>query len=144
MAAALTAWLRSHPYSELVFIGHSGGGALAMLLAERFPSTRGVLTVAGNLDPQQWVEWHGYLPLFGSLNPAERAPLLSTIRQLHYSGALDRNVPQQLVQAAVQRQHNAEFAVVQGFDHTCCWRDRWPSILARLRRILHESLVGGE
>ena len=49
MATALETWLKKKGYSELVLIGYSGGGALAMLLAERI-RVRAVITVAANLD----------------------------------------------------------------------------------------------
>ena len=70
MAAALSDILQRRPYQGLVLIGYSGGGVLAMLLAEQFPATQAVVTVAGNLDTDAWAIEHGYSPLRGSLNPA--------------------------------------------------------------------------
>ena len=56
--------------------GHSGGAALALLIAERLPTAvDAVLTLAGNLDTDAWTTHHGYSPLYGSINPAGRAPL---------------------------------------------------------------------
>jgi pimeloyl-ACP methyl ester carboxylesterase len=50
MQAALERILASGHFDGVVLIGYSGGGTLAMLLAARVPETRGVITIAGNLD----------------------------------------------------------------------------------------------
>lgn len=135
MAAALRRRLATTRYSGLLFIGYSGGGVLAMLLAERFPQTQGVLTVAANLDIERWTIWRGYSPLTGSLNPASRSPLAPAIVQLHWFGGRDRNVPVELARAAVSRQPCAELRQIASFDHSCCWADVWPDILSQWRAL---------
>ncbi len=114
---------------ELVFMGHSGGGTLAMLLAERFPQTRALVTLAGNLDIDGWTELHGWLPLHESLNPATREPLSPAIYQLHLAGSDDRAIPPALIEAVVARQPGARLVVIPGFSHTCCWERIWPDVL---------------
>lgn len=140
MAAALRAWLAVQPvrYEGLVWLGHSGGAALAMLLAERFPETRAVLTIAGNLDPDAWAAYHHYSPLTGSLNPALRLPLPPRVVQLHFFGEHDQNIPVDLLVPAVQRQPDARLTVWPDFDHDCCWPTVWPDLLARLQQALTE------
>ena len=116
-------------YQRLVLLGYSGGGTLAMLLAERQPKTGTIITVAANLDTARWVELHGQQPLSGSLNPAARASLPLRIRQLHIAGENDDNVPPLLVHEAISRQQGAEFKVFPKQDHRCCWGAVWPQIL---------------
>lgn len=113
----------------LVFMGHSGGGTLAMLLAERFPQTRAVVTLAGNLDIDRWTELHGYLPLRASLNPAKRAPLPVGIYQLHLAGARDRVVPPGIIEPVVTKQPGGNLVIVPDYNHTCCWNVIWPDVL---------------
>jgi hypothetical protein len=137
MAAVLSHILATSLYTDMVLIGYSGGGALAMLLAERFKEVRAVITIAGNLNPQGWAVWHGYSPLHGSLNPATRPPLPRHILQWHFSGRRDRNVPPSIVQPTLIQQHNSRWVVVETFDHQCCWQQLWPSILKQLRAKLH-------
>ncbi|MDA8017471.1 MAG: S9 family peptidase [Thermoanaerobaculia bacterium] len=131
MESALRTFLAEHPADRLALHGYSGGGVLAMLLAPRFSETWRVVTVAANLDVAAWADLHGYTPLAGSLDPALQTPLPERIGQLHLVGELDRNVPPALVRSATESQHSAEVRVVEGFDHTCCWRDLWPQILNR-------------
>lgn len=119
-------------YQALVLLGYSGGGTLAMLLAERQPKTETVITVAANLDTERWAALHKQQPLSGSLNPATRPPLPVRIRQMHFAGAQDDNVPPVLVRDAIAQQQGATFKVFPKQDHSCCWRDVWKEILGGL------------
>ena len=117
-------------YAGVVLIGHSGGGALAMLLAQRRADVLVVVTLAGNLDTDTWAARHGYTPLTGSLNPADQPPLGGGIRQLHLVGAQDEVITAEMLEAALIDQPGAELRVVPDADHNCCWRAVWPGVLA--------------
>jgi len=119
------------PGARLTLIGHSGGGTLAMLLAERVAGVDAVVTIAGNLDVAAWARRHDYEPLSGSLDPSARPPLPARIRQIHFAGERDREVPPDLVAAAARRQPGARFEVRAGFDHACCWLRDWPGIFTQ-------------
>jgi hypothetical protein len=116
-------------YQALILFGYSGGGTLAMLIAERLPMTDAVVTVAANLDTARWTALSKQPPLTGSLNPATRSALPPKIQQMHFAGGQDDNVPPSLVQDAITQQSGATFKVFQNQDHSCCWRDVWPDIL---------------
>lgn len=133
MAAALQRVVATHQPGKLVFLGHSGGGTLAVLLAERFKQSVAVVTLAGNLDVQAWSQLHGFTPLRGSLDPARQTVFAPGIIQMHYVGTMDRNVPPELLRRFVERRPRAVLIEVDGFDHQCCWRDAWPAILEELR-----------
>jgi pimeloyl-ACP methyl ester carboxylesterase len=132
MAAALHHMLANSSYKNLVFIGYSGGGTLAMLLAERFAETSAILTVSGNLDVERWTVLHHYSPLSGSLNPATRPPLADHIVQLHFAGGRDQNIPARLIKPVIDRQHYAKLMDIDSYDHTCCWELGWSTILDQL------------
>ncbi|MDD4978456.1 MAG: dienelactone hydrolase family protein [Gallionella sp.] len=119
-------------YTGLVLIGYSGGGTLAMLMAENLPKTEAVITVAANLDTERWAAMHHQPALSESLNPAKRDALPSTIRQLHIAGAEDSNVPPALIQKAITQQNQAHFTMYAGHDHACCWRAVWREVLGSL------------
>lgn len=128
LEAALRRYLRGQAPLRIVFIGYSGGGALAMLLAERFVETAATVTVAGNLDTDSWARYHGFSPLTGSLNPASRPPLAPNITQRHFRGTADRTVPPSLPAPTAKGGR----ILVQGFDHVCCWVEAWPRLLESL------------
>lgn len=132
MERALLDYMARAGYSEAVLIGYSGGGTLAMLLAERVNATRAVVTISGNLDIDSWTEHHGYSPLKGSINPAHLSRLDPEILQYHLIGKADRNVPYHLVEQVLRTQSNARVLVWEKFDHDCCWHTIWPEFLPDL------------
>ncbi len=135
IAAAINAVVRPYPASTVIVIGYSGGGTLAMLVAPVIERLDALVTIAANLDTDAWVEHHGYDSLSGSLNPAHQPPLPPAIRQFHFFGADDDNVPVALARHVIARQANAEIEVVSGFGHSCCWPEFWSGSIARIGRL---------
>ncbi|MEQ8659973.1 MAG: alpha/beta hydrolase, partial [Gammaproteobacteria bacterium] len=130
MAAALEQATAAHPRVPLRLVGYSGGGTLAMLLAARVPRVEAVITIAANLDVAAWAAHHDYSPLTASRDPARAPPLPAHIRQHHYFGGVDENVPPTLVRHVAARQAHARSEVIAAYGHTCCWADAWPRLLA--------------
>ncbi len=136
MTAAIRTLAASRPSpAGIGLVGYSGGGALAMLIAERLPQVDHVITIAGNIDPDAWTGLHGYSPLSGSENPSLYPPLRGSIRQLHLAGEKDENLPPPLIGQALERQGNGSLVTLAGYNHHCCWQDIWPLVL--------ESQAGG-
>jgi hypothetical protein len=129
MAVALRQIVNLFHAKKVVLIGFSGGGTLAMLLAERTLDLSGIVTIAGNLDIEAWSRIHGYPPLTGSKNPAQLPPLSPKYFQLHVVGGNDQNIPLSIVQPTVLNQHSAKLIIMPEFDHNCCWEKAWPSVL---------------
>lgn len=123
--------MKAHEYQDLVLIGYSGGGTLAMLLAGKLAQTREVITVAANLDIDAWTDLHGYSRLTTSINPMTRGPLQPSIAQRHYAGERDQVVPISLSRDAASRL-GATLSVVRIFNHECCWEAEWPAIINRV------------
>ena len=132
MVEALNQWLQAHTINNNVtLIGYSGGGVLAVLMAQQLPAVSNVVTVAANLDVDAWVQYHQHLPLKGSINPEQMPPLATTIKQYHFAGAQDENVPPETIKAYIEKQPSAQtnVQIFPDFNHICCWRTTWLSIL---------------
>lgn len=129
MAAALD---RLAPGREVNLFGHSGGGALAVLLAARAQQAqvKSVVTLAGNLDTDAWIRKHRYEPLAGSLNPLLQPPLSPGIVQFHAAGGRDKNVAPEFIESFARVQPGATFRLYPGQSHACCWGRVWREILA--------------
>lgn len=132
MTLALRDFCREHHYNELVLIGHSGGGSLALLLAERLPQTVAVVTLAANYDIDAWADHHGYQRLRDSLNPATQTQ--SGVPEWHLLGTRDRNIPPDLFQQALSRRQFSTVELVEA-DHNHGWEQFWPQMLARLKQL---------
>ena len=112
---------------SVALVGYSGGGVLAVLIAERLDNVSAVITIGANLDTDAWTKHHGYLPLTGSLNPAS-----STAQhrwpEIHLYGARDTTVPAATTEAYFKRYPGAQRQIVDANDHVCCWIEQWPQL----------------
>jgi len=144
-------WWTSHRYASVVvdaintiisrvvgaravsLIGHSGGGALAVLAASRRDDVAALITVCSPLDLTFWTTQGAMTPLHGSLNPIDVAHLLADLPQRHLAGANDRVVPPEVVHrfvGALPQPNQARLKVQAGRTHQCCWEEDWPQLLA--------------
>lgn len=117
--------------NRLELVGYSGGGAVAMLIAARRNDVARILTIAGNLDHQAWTLRHRLDPLSGSLNPANLSERLAALPQIHYTGAKDNVITQDLVwkwPRSIAGSRGDNLRVIPGFDHVCCWAEQWPKL----------------
>jgi pimeloyl-ACP methyl ester carboxylesterase len=132
MAAAVRRLLSVTGHAEIVWLGYSGGGTLAMLLAARLPETVGVVTVAANLDVDGWADLHGHSRLVGSLSSARCPPLPPRIYQRHYAGGRDQVVPPGIIAGGGVLPETLR--VIPEYDHVCCWVELWPRVLDEAER----------
>ena len=140
LVAAIEELVARHRVHRLSIVGYSGGGTLALLVAPQLDASLKltVITVAGNLDPQAWTGFHGFLPLADSLNPVDVVPPAASFRQVILLGDKDPLLPPQLAQRYLDRQPGASVIAFPEFDHVCCWVEQWPAILRE--RILPSTL----
>ena len=129
MTVALNAWLYKHGFNEVVLIGYSGGGSIAILMADKIKKINKVVTIAANLNLKSWREFHGYSALINSLNPADEVELNTKIKQTHFAGEYDEVVPAFIIKGYAERQKNAEYYEYVNKDHSCCWEDEWLNML---------------
>ena len=130
METALKFFCQQRGCQNLVLIGHSGGGTLALLLAGRIKQTRMVITLAGNYDIDAWTKFHHYLPLTESINPARQ--MAAGVTEWHFLADQDDTVPPELFLTALQQRANSQVEVISAIDHQHGWEKVWPQILKRL------------
>jgi len=132
MSAAASAFVTAHHFEHVLLVGYSGGGTIAALMARDLPGVIGLVSVAGNLDPDKWSQLHGYLPLEGSRNPALEPPLPASLPQWYLVGQRDTNVPATATTRYMVRVAPGRVWSYPRFDHACCWVAEWPAIFARV------------
>lgn len=132
--------LRRTGAKRLHLVGYSGGGGLAVLLAEYRKDVASLVTVAGLLDIGWWVKTEGYPPLAGSLNPAGGAERIRTLPQIHFYGEKDR-----IIVPGMSR-HFEGLAAFSDFrriavstDHWKAWTNLWPGLLRQYVLPLREK-----
>jgi pimeloyl-ACP methyl ester carboxylesterase len=122
--------------SSLELAGYSGGGTLAMLAAVRRDDVSGVITVAANLDIDEWVRIRNLTPLHDSMNPAALGPAMAGLPQLHVSGAEDEVVPVAVQRSFLRRTGQGDMdrlLVVPGMGHRDDWSEIWPQVVQAAR-----------
>ncbi len=117
---------------KLDIIGYSGGGAVAVLLAARRSDVRSIRTVAGNLDHKVWNRHHGNNPLNGSLNAADVAGKVAGIPQIHYIGAMDKNMGAFVAASFLSKagpRACIKLQMVPGVSHSKGWEQAWSGLI---------------
>jgi hypothetical protein len=119
-------------------LGHSGGGALATLMAARalrMPDLRieSLITVAAPLDLAGWTDLLALSPLTGSLDPVLASARLADLPQRHLAGQRDEVVPVAVVErfvSALPVPNRARLEVYPQHAHRCCWHEHWRTLRA--------------
>lgn len=107
---------------QALLVGYSGGGVLAVMLAEHLPSlVKGVVTYGAPLDTTSWTAFHAYTSLDGSIDPGNDPKRYSELCQLHLYGDRDNVVPTELIMS--WRWPLDDLVMGLDSDHTCCWYD---------------------
>jgi predicted esterase len=132
MSDAVKTLIKRFEPKHITLVGYSGGGAIAVLVAKNLTLETTVITIASNLDIDEWTKYHALLPLSGSANPLDTQLPSGRIRQVHLIGSKDRVVPQKTVQHYTEAHPEAEYYYFDKFDHRCCWAQHWPEIPGRL------------
>lgn len=128
MREAADAWLSGLPdIDELTLVGHSGGGVLALLVAEELTAVEHIRVVALStpVSLQRWTALHGYQPLGGSVDPARRDGWRQGIERHFFFGALDRNVPAAHFVPIAEAIPGSKVTVEEGVGHLCCEPEVW-------------------
>ena len=121
----------AHGKPKVTLIGYSGGGVIALLIAQRLSPPPRVITVASNLDIEGWTTFHKLQPLEGSINPLDVIP--DRVGDSHLIGNRDQVVPVQSISRYIEAHPQASYHYFDGFDHNCCWVENWPDILLTLQ-----------
>jgi len=112
---ALDALKRESGATKLRLVGHSGGGVMAVLLAQRRDDVGAVLTLMAPLDLAAWTEALALSPLAGP-DPGRLPPL--RVPAIHVAGGKDDIVPAALVARHVERK-GGKFVLWTEADHAC-------------------------
>ncbi len=112
-------------------IGFSGGGGVAILVAARNKHIKDIITIAGNLDTDNFSKHHKVYALKESLNPINHAIKINNIPQLHLSGDKDTIVPNNIIQGYVKASLSncIQQKTFYNVTHTKGWNKVWHEVL---------------
>ncbi|MEO7728232.1 MAG: alpha/beta fold hydrolase [Burkholderiales bacterium] len=113
---------------EIDLVGYSGGGAMAALIAARRSDVGCLVTIAAPLDTAAWTDALRVSRLDLSLNPADTADRLRSVRQTHFRGLRDKLVPAMTASRFLAQAPAATVIDKENFDHQCCWAEEWKEL----------------
>jgi hypothetical protein len=116
----------------------SGGGTLAVLMAERMPEVDQLVTIAANLDTHAWTRYDHFSTMSNSLNPATEIKTATPIKQIHFMGTKDDNIPPELGYDFLTR-IGQQAQLIDNADHNCCWRVQWPALLLKIEQQINSQ-----
>ncbi|MBT2787207.1 MULTISPECIES: alpha/beta hydrolase [unclassified Halomonas] len=121
MVEAAEQWLATyHEESMVTLVGHSGGGVLALLMAERLPQVNRVIAMATPVSLSTWAQQHDYFPLFDSLDPMTLQNWRSDVERHFLFGSDDRVVPPGRFAPLARTIPGSKVEIVRGQGHRCC------------------------
>lgn len=120
MAEAAERWLASHEDSTVTLVGHSGGGVLALLMAERLPKVSNVIAMATPVSLSAWAHHHDYTPLFDSTDPMNLQTWRSDVERHFLYGSDDSAVPPERFAPMARTIPGSRVGIVPGQGHRCC------------------------
>jgi len=131
MCLAANEIARQHGARSVQLIGYSGGGTIVVGMRSCVDHLVAITTIAANLDPQAWAEFHEYSPLtdLSPLEPAAAPPGLMS--EIHWQCRDDQVIPPQITDAYFATAMNAERRIVQSCSHASGWKQHWSEIVAR-------------
>jgi len=112
-------------------VGFSGGGAVAVLVAEQRTDIINITTIAGNLDHDTVNKLHNVNLMTESLNAINVAEQTAHIPQLHLVGQNDTVVPIKIAKAFLRDSGTNNNIQIQSVDasHTQGWNQVWTQLL---------------
>ncbi len=123
--------LLSYQYDEVILFGYSGGAVIATLVAEELEKATALVTIAGNLDIDQWAFTRRIKPLKESINPMAKPFENLPATTIHIVGENDTSVPMETTFGFAQKFESAIW-IYKEFGHICCWDMEWPKIINRI------------
>ncbi|WP_299204223.1 alpha/beta fold hydrolase [uncultured Amphritea sp.] len=123
---------------QVILVGHSGGGVLATIIAQRSSLVTGLITLAAPLDTDSWTSAHGYSPLYDSVNPAHLPNSQHSLKQLHITGDRDSEVTIQHQTDYLRQYPAARQVSLTGVNHQLkgLSTQDWLTLITRERQAL--------
>lgn len=114
--------------APLTLVGFSGGAQVAGLMAVKYDdlNIRKLVTVAGNLDVQTWVEYHRLTPLDLSDDLRHYRRQYTKFNQIHYIGTQDNIVIPSISENFIVDPQTIR--KINGASHNTGWKDTYEAI----------------
>lgn len=114
--------------NDVILIGFSGGAQISGLVAVKYNDIKikKLITVAGNLDVESWIQYHNVTPLYLSESITPYKTQYQKIPQIHYVGNKDIVVPKNITQNFIT--DKSTIVIVDDASHNKGWNSIYDEI----------------
>lgn len=113
--------------NKINIIGYSGGGSISTIIASERNDINKLITIAGNLDIDKWVEINNISKLDGSINPINRLNKLNNIKQIHFIGLNDNIVSNEVFYSFYNKSNDKKN--IEYFKIEATHNDNWENLI---------------
>lgn len=110
-------------------VGYSGGGALVIGMTTCTHRLAAITTIAGNLIPAAWIQYHGYTRLrdLTLVKSATQGPVI--VKEMHWQCESDRVIPVAITEDYFATRPNAGRRVLTACSHSTGWDRVGPELV---------------
>lgn len=129
MCAVANALIEERKADTVQLVGYSGGAALVIGMTTCTDRLAAITTIAGNLTPAAWTQYHGYTPLddLTLVNFATQAP--ATVSEMHWQCESDQEIPTVITANYFAARPKAARTIVKECGHSSGWDHFWPRLV---------------
>lgn len=114
--------------NDVILVGFSGGAQVSGLVAVKYKdiNVKKLITLAGNLDVETWINHHNVTPLYLSETLTPYKTQYKKIPQIHYVGAKDTIIPQNITKNFINNEN--AIITIDNASHTESWNSIYDEI----------------
>jgi hypothetical protein len=121
---------RQYGADTVQLVGYSGGGAIVVGMRSCTDRLELITTIAGNLDPAAWTEYHGYSSLHGESLIEGARSMRAGVTEVHWQCAEDENIPPEITDIYFAERPEAKRHIVDSCSHAAGWQQYFAQMVA--------------
>ncbi len=122
MCEAANKIARQYGADTVQLVGYSGGGSIVVGMRSCTDGLKLITTIAGNLDPAAWTDYHGYSSLHDESLISGARSMRVGVTEVHWQCADDKNIPPEITDQYFTARPEVKRHIVESCTHASGWQ----------------------